>query len=147
MMNAKHVKIKGRVKDLLKKVRNGEVLKAYTEGYEQDTMTRIYEDRKTGALVIDFGHGVKEEAEGNNEDDLRWLIGEANGASKLSRMQFLMDEVERYVVKTVDRLNEIRIADIRVDGATEEEIRYAVNELAMQAAISIDREDDVVWWC
>lgn len=83
----------------------------------------------------------------NKEDDLRWLIGEANGASKLSRTQFLMDEVYRYVVKTVDRLNGIRIADIRIDGATEEEIRHAIGELAIRDAISIDREDDVVWWC
>ena len=146
-MNAKHVKIEGRVKDLLKKVRNGEVLKAYTEGYEQDTMTRIYQDRKTGALVIDFGQGVAEEAEGNNEDDLRWMIDEANDASKLSRTQFLMDEVYRYVVKAVDRLNGIRVADIRIDGATEEEIRHAIDELVIRDVISIDRKDDVVWWC
>ena len=33
----KHVKIEGRLADLMERVEKGEVLKAYTEGHEQDT--------------------------------------------------------------------------------------------------------------
>ena len=145
-MNAKHVKIKGKVKDLLKKVKNGEVLKAYTKGYEQDTTVLIYKDRKTGALVIDYGQGVAEEAEEATEANLRWMIEVANDVSKLSRTEFLMDEVYRYIIKNYARLTGIRIADIRIDGATMTEIRQAIDELVIRDVISIDRKDDVVWW-
>ena len=142
----KHVKIEGKVKDLLERVEKGEVLKAYTEGYEQDTTVKVYKDR-TGALVIDFGQGVAEEAEGNTEDDLRWMIDEANEYSKLSRTQFLMDEVYRYIIKNYARLTAIRIADIRIDGAGDDEIRQAIDELVIRDVIGLKEDDDIVWWC
>lgn len=141
----KHVKIEGNLAELLKKVEMGEVLKAYTEGHEQDTMVRVYKEK--GVLVIDFGQGVAEEAEGSTEDDLRWMIDEANEHSKLSRMQFLMDEVYRYIIKNYARLTAIRIADIRIDGATMTEIRQAIDELVIRDVIGLKEDDDIVWWC
>ena len=91
--------------------------------------------------------GVAEEAEGSTEDDLRWMIDEANEHSKLSRMQFLMDEVYRYIIKNYARLTAIRIADIRIDGATMTEIRQAIDELVIRDVIGIKDYYDIVWWC
>lgn len=138
------MKIEGRLADLMVKVEKGEVLKAYTEGYEQD-MVRIYKDRK-GALVIDYGQGVAEEAEEATEANLRWMVEVANDVSKLSRTQYLMDEVYRYIIKNYARLTAIRIADIRID-ATEEEIRQAIDELVIRDVIGLKEDDDIVWWC
>jgi hypothetical protein len=148
----KHIKINLSAEEVLEKLQNKETLKAYTEGYEEDTTCYLRNERnrvivdyyeKGGGNSLDCGPVITKRTKNPERieeclSNIEYAISEVNGSSvpdeEVIDMRMLLDyfysHEEAYTIDDFDKIKR------EVDLLDPDELEYYLDEMVARSWIS-----------